>query len=271
MPEKVRPIGVFDSGVGGLTVVREISRQLPGENVVYFGDTARVPYGTKSGKTVERFSMQNTRFLLSKKVKLIIVACNTASSLALHKLKKKFSVPIIGVIDSGVNAALKENCKNIGVIGTEATVRCGIYEKKIIKMSDGKARVFSIACPLFVPLIEEGLTEGEIADAVAERYLKKFKLLWHIDALILGCTHYPLMKKTLRKILGGKIILVDSAKELVSEVKSALKSAGTDNPGRRKGRKKYFVSDQPDKFRKLGRRFLGKDIENVSWTDIERY
>src|SRR3989338_7369713 len=193
-----RPIGIFDSGIGGLTVLREVRRQIPQEDIVYFGDTARVPYGTKSKETITRFSVNNVQFLEGFRVKMVIVACNTASSLSLGALQDKFSIPIIGVIEPGAREALKRT-KNgrIGVIGTKSTIGSNAYET-CLKRLDPSVKVFSGACPLFVPFVEEGWTDGEVVTKVAHTYLDALRA-FRIDTLILGCTHYPLLKRTIQK------------------------------------------------------------------------
>jgi len=227
------PIGVFDSGVGGLTVVRQIIRHLPGEDIVYFGDTARVPYGTKSPKTVQRFSVENVLFLLGFGVKCVIVACNTSSSVALPLLKESFKVPVVGVIEPGARQALAatRNCR-IGVIGTSATISSRAYEKEIRRLASceyaggqSTIKIISQSCPLFVSLAEEGWTNDPITRQVAARYLSVFKKN-RVDTLILGCTHYPLLKNVISFVLGKKVCLVDSAKQCAVEVQRLLYEEG---------------------------------------------
>ncbi|MBN2484271.1 MAG: glutamate racemase [Candidatus Omnitrophica bacterium] len=248
------PIGIFDSGVGGLTVFKEIERLLPGEHIVYMGDTARVPYGNKSPKTVVRFSTENVLFLLENKVKLVVVACNTSSSLALDFLQKTFSVPIVGVIDPAVEKAVEVSPgRRIGVIGTKSTIKSGVYQKKILQ-KDSRARVCVKACPLFVPLVEEAMLSGPITEDIARYYLKGFK--GGIDTLILGCTHYPLLKKIIASYLKD-VHLINSAYEVAVKVRGVLRHSGLLNPGRR-GRREFFVSDEPAGFMKLARLFLNK-------------
>lgn len=256
------PIGIFDSGLGGLTVVKEIIRVLPHENIIYFGDTARVPYGTKSKKTIEKFSSQNTRFLTKFKVKLIVVACNTSSSLALNLLKRTFKIPITGVIEPGAKQALlKTKNGRVGVIGTRATISSGVYQKALTGYKR-KIRVFAISCPLFVPLVEEGWLGKDVTKAIAYNYLKPLKSK-KIDTLILGCTHYPLIKATIRKIMGPGVQLVDSAGAVASEVKCILDEKGLRAGGRRRPRYQFFVSDEPQFFSKEGSKFLGRKIINI--------
>ena len=257
------PIGVFDSGVGGLTVVKEIERLLPGERIIYFGDTARVPYGTKSKETVTRFSVENVKFLLKFKVKLIVVACNTSSSLALRALKQKFNLPLVGVITPGVLKAvsLSKN-KRIGVIGTKATIASRVYEKTIKKISPS-SMVFSQSCPLFVPLAEEGWLANKVAKDIAKEYLGYFKNK-KIDTLIPGCTHYPLLKGVIKEVIGKKVMLVDSAGQTACAVKDTL--SGKNLLSLRKKRhsdSRFFVSDEPAGFISIGQRFLGRSIRFV--------
>ncbi len=257
------PIGVFDSGVGGLTVVREIMEQLPGEALIYFGDTARVPYGNKSEETVVRYSAQIIKFLLSKGAKTIVIACNTASAVALEKMKEMFEVPIIGVVKPGAKAAA-EVTKNgkIGVIGTEATIRSGIYND-FLRKTDPHVTVYGKACPLFVPLVEEGwLEEDTITEQVARRYLAGF-CGQEIDTLVLGCTHYPLLRSVIQKVVGDKVRLVNPAVETTRELKYLLEenhllneSAGAGESYAAAGkevlpRHEFFVSDRAEKFKQF--------------------
>jgi glutamate racemase len=258
-----RPIGIFDSGVGGLTVLGEVEKELPGEEIVYFGDTARVPYGTKSKETVTRFSVENVEFLMRHNVKLVLVACNTASSLSLDFLKRCFRVPIIGVIEPGARNAVNITRNfRIGVVGTSATISSGAYEKAVKKISS-RARVYSQKCPLFVPLAEEGWTSGKVTEEVASIYLKPLKTK-KIDALILGCTHYPLLKDVIGRIMGRSVQLVDSAREVAKEAHSLLDASGMLNASPSKKPHKYFVSDQPENFVKIGEKFLKRPMKTVS-------
>jgi len=257
----IRPIGVFDSGVGGLTVVKELIRQLPSEDIVYFGDTARVPYGIKSKDTVIRFSIENILFLLKQDVKLICVACNTASSLALPQIKKHFKIPIVGVITPGVREAVyATQNKRIGIIGTRGTVKSRAYEAEI-KNLDPKISVTSVACPLFVPFVEEGWLSGRVLTEVAKTYLAPLKKA-KVDTVILGCTHYPIIKQVIIKVLGGQIKLIDSAKQVAIEVKKILAVEGMLNE-KHNGRSKFYVSDNPEWFSSLAKRFLGRDIKDA--------
>ena len=257
----MRPIGVFDSGVGGLTVVRELIRQLPHEDIVYFGDTARVPYGIKSKETIIRFSIENILFLLKHDVKMICVACNTASSLALPVIKNHFKVPIIGVISPGVREAVHATKnKRIGVIGTKGTIKSRSYESGI-KQLDPSVKVTAVACPLFVPFAEEGWLSGDVVTDVARVYLKPLKDS-RVDTVILGCTHYPLLKPVIKKVLGDSVALIDSAKQVAIEVKKILLAEGLLNKNHR-ARQDFFVSDNPAWFSDLAERFLGKPIKDA--------
>lgn len=242
-----RPIGVFDSGVGGLTVVKQVMKVMPHENIVYFGDTARLPYGSKSKEVVTKFSKQDVRFLQTKDVKAIIVACNTVSSNSLEELQQTFEVPIFGVVEAGVGEALRSTQnKKIGVIGTAATVRSGAYEKMICN-KDETMQVFSKACPLFVPLAEEGWTENEVARLAAEKYLEEF-IKEGIDALVLGCTHYPLLKRCIGGVVGDGIRLVDPAKATAKQVKQFLQEGNLLNHMEEAGERTFYLSDYTDMF-----------------------
>ena len=257
-----QPIGVFDSGIGGLTVVKALVEDLPFESIVYFGDTARVPYGTKSKSTIVKFSLENVEFLLRFGVKCIVIACNTSSSWALPTLRKYFKVPIIGVIRPGALAAVRQTTtKRIGVIGTTATIHSRAYEMAIHRI-DPTVKVFSQSCPLFVPLVEEGRLNGSVCRTVATDYLEGLTRE-RIDTLILGCTHYPLLASTIRHVLGPKVALVDSAKQTAIEVRGVLMA--TDLLGERRNRPRYrfFVTDEPHHFTDLGHRFLGRIIGSV--------
>ena len=219
--KKMAPIGVFDSGVGGLTVAREISRQLPYENIVYFGDTARVPYGSKSQNTIIRFSEQIIRFLRTKQVKAIVIACNTASALALDAVKDEFDLPIIGVVIPGARAAVEATTNGkVGVVGTEATVQSGMYTK-VIQGMNPKIEVIEKACPLFVPLVEEGFKEHIVTKQIIEYYLESMRNT-DIDAMILGCTHYPLLRSKIREYMGDRIQIVNPAYETAMDLKRLL-------------------------------------------------
>ena len=257
-----RPIGIFDSGVGGLTVVGKIQEMLSGENLIYFGDTARVPYGTKSKETVTKFSVENVEFLMEHNVKLVIVACNTASSLSLEFLKRCFRVPIIGVIEPGAREAVSATRNNrIGVIGTHATVSSGAYEKAIRKISP-RYSVWTQACPLFVPLVEEGWADKAVTKTVTQTYLKPLKEK-SVDTLIMGCTHYPILKDLLKKVMGKDVVLVDSAREVAKEAREILDASGLLNGSKAEGKYKFFVSDEPNRFIHIGEKFLKRRIKCV--------
>lgn len=257
-----RAIGVFDSGVGGLTVVKELIHQLPQENIVYFGDTARVPYGIKSKETIVRFSIENILFLLKQEVKLICVACNTVSSIALPVIRNHFKVPMVGVIAPGAREAVyATKNKRIGVIGTKATIASRAYESEINAL-DANIKVISCACPLFVPFVEEGwINERAVLD-VAKSYLKPLKKAG-ADTIILGCTHYPLLKGVIKKTMGNGVVLIDSAKQVATEVKQILSQGGLLESNARPVRS-FYVSDGPAWFSGLAKRFLGHSIKNVA-------
>ncbi|MFH1904900.1 MAG: glutamate racemase [bacterium] len=259
-----KSIGIFDSGVGGLTIMKEIIKILPDEDIAYFGDTARVPYGTKSRETILQFAIEDILFLLGLEVKLIVIACNTVSSTSLDIIDRYFRIPIIGVIESAVRRAVKATQKSIGIIGTRATIKSNTYNKKIRELGSN-IKVQGISCPLFVPFAEEGIYKGKAIEDVAEKYLRPFRN--KIDVLILGCTHYPLLKETIGSIVGDSIQLIDSAEEVAKDVKNTLSRLKILRHGKRKARHSFFVTDEPKRFRQLGKRFLGRNIgkvENVS-------
>lgn len=258
------PIGVFDSGVGGLTVVKELIRQLPREDIVYFGDTARVPYGIKSKETVIRFSIENILFLLKYNVKLICVACNTVSSYALPEIKNHFKVPIVGVINPGAREAVyATKNKKVGVIGTKGTIKSRAYELEINQL-DPKVKVTAVSCPLFVPFVEEGWLKGDVVLTVAKTYLKPLKDA-KVDTVILGCTHYPLLKPVIKEVMGDDVVLIDSAKQVAVEVNKILmeNSLLNNDKGNSLGKKEFFVSDNPEWFKGLAQSFLGRTVNNV--------
>lgn len=264
-----RAIGVFDSGLGGLTVVKEIQKLLPNEKIVYFGDTARVPYGSKSEKVVLKYSKEITRFLLTKNIKMLVIACNTATAMALEEIQKSVDIPVIGVIKPGSRRACKTTVnKKIGIIGTKGTVDSGSYPKEI-KAINVESEVFQKACPLFVPLIEEGMIEDSVTEEIASRYLKEFDGTG-IDTLVLGCTHYPLIKNSLKKIVKDEVILIDSAEETAIEVRAILynKRILRQNKGEES---EFYVSDSPDKFVEVGQLFLGDSLKKAEFVDIEKY
>ena len=251
------PIGVFDSGVGGLTVVREIMRNLPDERIVYFGDTARVPYGSKSADTVIRYSRQIVRFLQTRNVKAIVIACNTASALALETIEKEIDLPILGVVKPGAEMALQTTKnKKIGVIATEGTIHSGLYQR-LISQKDPEVTVYGQPCPLFVPLVEEGWLKDPVTEEVARRYLEELTRV-EIDVLILGCTHYPLLRSTVKKVVGGQVELVNPAYETAQELKRLLADQDLLNPGVKEEEFPYrfYFSDAPEKFKQFANSIL---------------
>ena len=267
------PIGIFDSGVGGLTVAREIMRQIPNERLVYFGDTARVPYGNKSKETITKYSKQIIRFLKTQNVKAIVVACNTASAYALDEIEKELDIPIIGVVKPGAKVAAEATRnKKVGVIATAGTIQSRIYAE-YIEGIDKEIRVVGKACPLFVPLVEEGLLEDPVTDEIATRYLNELKDL-DIDTLILGCTHYPLIRSTLGRIMGDNVTLVNPAYETAVELRSRLEREGLLNPSTdRLGTNQYqfFVSDGADKFKAFANSIIKYGILSAKVIHIEEY
>lgn len=263
------PIGVFDSGVGGLTVVREIMRQIPNETICYFGDTARVPYGNKSKETVLTYSRQIVKFLQTKEIKAIVIACNTASAFALEAVKSEIDIPVIGVVKPGAKVAA-ETTKNgkIGIIGTEGTIHSKIYNK-FLSRTNPNVKVYGKACPLFVPLVEEGLLEDPITIEMAERYLEELKQ-FDIDTLVLGCTHYPLIRHTIQSVVGDKVILVNPAYETAKSLKKVLiqkrlESLTIDTEH------KFFVSDGADKFKNFANTILPCEVMETKDINIEQY
>ena len=263
-----RAIGVFDSGIGGLTVVHEIMMRLPNEDIVYLGDTARLPYGTKSPETVLRFSRETLAFLKRKNVKMIVVACNTASSVALPRLKEEEELPMVGVLIPGARAAARATTtKRVGVIGTTATIRSGAYEDALWGL-DSQIKIWSRACPLFVPLVEEGWIDDEVTTLAAKRYLDPMAE-FDADALVLGCTHYPVIKGIISRVVGDKVALVDSALETAAEVERLLAARGLRNDADRIGRITVYVTDIPYLFKEVGERFLRRPMEHVERVDLE--
>lgn len=257
------PIGVFDSGIGGLTVVREILSQLPNEDVIYFGDTARVPYGPKSPETVRRYASEITAYLRGEGVKAVVVACNTATAHALGSLREEFDLPIVGVIEPGSRAASRASRSgHVGVIGTHGTIASHAYDRAIHAI-DPNVRVEAKACPLFVPFVEEGWTEHAALQLVANEYLRPLAATG-VDTLVLGCTHYPLLKSVIGSAVGTDMVLIDSAEETAAETGRMLSSHKLQHPARRDTAKLRFIaSDAPDQFLKLGQRFLGSAIHHV--------
>lgn len=263
------PIGVFDSGVGGLTVAREIMSQMPKETIIYFGDTARVPYGSKSKETIITYTRQIIKFLRTKKVKAIVIACNTASAFALETVKAEMDIPIIGVVKPGAKtAASATHNKRIGIIGTEGTIRSGVYTEYLNRISP-EVLVYTKSCPLFVPLVEEGMLEDSVTVEIAERYLREIKQ-YDIDTLVLGCTHYPLLCQTLQKIMGDQVALVNPAYETAKTLKEVLIAKGIESSLNAVDHK-FFVSDGAEKFRSFANTILPCEVVETKDINIEKY
>ena len=267
MYNKEGAIGIFDSGVGGLTVVRQVTEWLPDEDVVYLGDTARVPYGTKSPETVVRYAVACAGILLKRDIKVLVVACNTASAHALDILREELDVPVVGVVEPGARMAVERSKSlRIGVIGTRGTIASGEYQHALIDFAPD-ARVVCKPCPLFVPLAEEGWTHGEIPERIAGEYLAE--LIEHdIDTLVLGCTHYPLLKDTIASVVGPGTALVDSAEatsRVIEDILTAMDMKAGPGTG---GRMEFLVSDAPERFAQTGEAFLGRPIGHVEWVDF---
>ncbi|HCV42486.1 MAG TPA: glutamate racemase [Bacteroidetes bacterium] len=257
-----KPIGVFDSGIGGLTVVHALTQRLPHENIVYFGDTARVPYGPKSPQVVREYAAQDVDFLISKDVKMVVIACNTVSAVALDVVQKHAKMPVIGVIVPGAMAAVKATTKKrVGIIGTRATVNSNAYTNAVRQL-DGEVQVFAQECPLFVPLAEEGWVDHKVTDAVATEYLFPFKQE-KIDTLILGCTHYPILRRAISAALDRAVALIDSGEATGVEVERVLDEKGLRNPSKQRPNLQFYVSDIPAKFAEIGERFLGQRMGRV--------
>jgi glutamate racemase len=256
-----RPIGVFDSGIGGLTVLKALTDALPGEDFIYLGDTARLPYGTKSNEVIIRYSKENTEFLLAKGIKMLVVACNTSSAVALDAIASDTMVPVIGVIEPGARAAVKASRNGkIGVIGTEATIASGAYTRAIQRLSR-KSEIYTRACPLLVPLAEEGWIDNEVAERTVAHYLESLKQSG-IDTLLLGCTHYPLLRAMFAQVLGASVRIVDSATATAVEVRDRLHALRLAKRGAN-GSQSFFVTETPDRFVRVGRRFLGPQVESA--------
>jgi len=266
MPDS-RPIGVFDSGIGGLTVVKALRDLLPNEDIFYLGDTARIPYGSRSPATVERYSVQMAEMLVTENAKIVVVACNSASSVALPKLKGNLPVPVIGVIEPGAQAAVAATRnRHVGVIGTRATIRSGAYEKAL-RALDGDVRVSSCACPLLVPLIEEGLLEDEVTDRMIARYLSPM-IADAIDTLVLGCTHYPLLSRAIARSLGDTVRLVDSAMNCARAVQELLDRQSLRAPAENRGSLQVALTDRPDNFLRVAREALQLEIGEVQLREV---
>ena len=266
-----RSIGVFDSGLGGLTAVKKIMEELPDENVIYFGDTGRVPYGTRSHETILKYTRSDIRFLKSFDVKMIVIACGTASSVSLPGIKEEFDVPIVGVVDATVYAAVRATRnKKIGIIGTPGTIKSGSYERQINEY-DEEIQTFTHACPLFVPLVENGHFNTPVTKLVIEEYLSDIKAAG-VDTLILGCTHYPLMKEAIREYMGDDVVLIDPGAEVSVYLKKRLKREDAYNESKEKQPYRYYVSDSVESFEELASVFLEKKINGqVEKIDIEKY
>lgn len=270
---KYAPIGVFDSGVGGLTVTREIMRQIPNERIIYFGDTARVPYGSKSKETVTRYSRQIVRFLKSHQIKTIVVACNTASAYALDEIEKEEDIPMIGVVKPGAKTAAEVTVNGrIGVIATEATIESRLYNHYIQNLNKN-VTIYGKACPLFVPLVEEGLLKDPVTDEIAGRYLAELKDIG-IDTLILGCTHYPLIRSTIKDVMGESVTLVNPAYETARELKEMLTERGLLNdkkPALGENQYQFYVSDTANKFKNFANSIIKYGILSAKTVNIEEY
>lgn len=257
-----QPIGVFDSGIGGLTVVRALMERLPFENIVYFGDTARVPYGVKSVETIAHYTTQIAAFLLEKQVKLLIIACNTMAAVAAQAVRELSPVPVLDVIEAGAVAAVAATrSRQIGVIGTPTTVNSNAYGRAIHTLADD-ARIYSQACPLFVPLVEEGWLDHEVTRLTAHEYLKPVRAE-HVDTLVLGCTHYPLLKPLLQSVMGTDVKLVDSAEAMAARTAALLAELGLANTDPTPPSYAFYVTDVPVKFQTIGERFLGRSLNQV--------
>ena len=267
---KNKPIGVFDSGLGGLTVVFNLQKSFPGKEIIYFGDTARLPYGNKSQETIRNFARQNTNFLLSFQPEIVVVACHTVSALALKQLKTEFPLPIVGVLSPTVKAALaKTKNGRIGIIGTIATVKSNAYSMEI-KKANPKNRVYSLACPLFVPLAEEGLFSGPLTEMAIAHYLKPLKEK-KIDTLILGCTHYPLLKTAIAGFMGPKVKLVNPSEEMMPEIAAHLKKGRQQTNTAKKSSLRIYLSDITPNFRKVATSFLKKELPRLEKVNLDEY
>ncbi|MGK5594601.1 MAG: glutamate racemase [Parachlamydiaceae bacterium] len=263
MTQNEQAIGIFDSGLGGLTVMNEIAQVLPNEKLVYLGDTARLPYGDKDPEAIIRYTVENTLFLMEQGIKLLVIACNTATAYAINKLKSLFNIPIIGVIDPGVIKAVEVTKNNyIGILGTKGTIASRAYEHKILEKRPS-ATVISIACPLFVPLVEEGMQEHQATQLIIEEYLLPLKQ-HSIDTLLLGCTHYPILKPFIQRALGHRITIVDSATTCAHFVAITLKEKLLEAPFTCPQPSQFFVTDNPEKFQLLGKKFLRTRMNQVS-------
>lgn len=257
-----KPIGVFDSGIGGLTILKEMRDLLPNEDFIYFGDTARIPYGTRSKETVKRYTFECLDFLVEHKVKALVIACNSATASALKESKERYNIPVFGVIEPGAAAAVKASeTKQIGIIATKRTINSGAYQKEILKL-DNTAEVVGKACPLFVQIAEEGWGDSDVAYLTAKKYLIDIKD-HKVDTLVLGCTHYPLLRYTIEKVVGEQVKLVNPAFETAKVLKKYLKESELLNEQDKMGDQSFFVSDEVEDFKSIGQTFLQKNIENI--------
>jgi glutamate racemase len=264
------PIGIFDSGIGGLTVVKQLIRILPHENLVYFGDTARVPYGTKSENLIKQFALEDAAFLEQFGIKFLVIACNSASSVAVELLQSSLTIPVTGVIEPGVQAALQATKnRKIGVIGTTATILSNAYHRKIREL-DKNAEVIGQPCPILVPLVEEGWLDDEITRLTVRKYMQPL-LKQRIDTLILGCTHYPVIRDLIQEETGSAIRLIDSGEETARIVRDHVDSLGIDRKSKNQGRVEFYVSDIPNKFDEVGTRFLGHPLVNAQRVDFDNF
>jgi glutamate racemase len=265
---RTNPIGFFDSGIGGLTVVKSVSQLLPNENIIYFGDTARVPYGSKSNDTVIEYSIQAANFLLRKNIKLLVVACNTASAIALKELRRFLTIPVIGMIEPGAKMAVQTTKNNkIGVIGTRATINNKAYTNELQRLNP-KLKIYDSPCPLFVPLAEEGWINSKATELIAKEYLLPLKEK-EIDTLILGCTHYPILSQVIQKVVGKKVRLIDSGSPASHLVENYLNGRGLMNNSNQIGTSEFYVSDIPSKFKEVAEIFLGKKITHIHKVELE--
>jgi glutamate racemase len=267
------PIGIFDSGIGGLTVLKAVRDRLPNESVIYLGDTARVPYGTKSRLTIERYAIEDAAFLIEKGVKMIVVACNTASAMARESLRRDFNIPFLTVLGPGARAAARATrTGRIGVIATEATIDSGAYERAIREAHQnlsgaGQVEVFSRACPLFVPLVEEGETESQVVRLMAEQYLAPLRKR-QVDTLVLGCTHYPLLKEVIQETMGDGVALIDSAEAVAEETAQLLEQAGWLNTNSEVEESRFYVTDAASRFHRIAERILGAPLRHLEAVEV---
>jgi glutamate racemase len=261
------PIGIFDSGVGGLTVFRALERRLPGESLIYLGDTARVPYGTRSPETVERYAVEDASFIRSKNIKVIVIACNTVSALATNRLREAFDVPVLGVIGPGARRAVAATRSGyVGVIATEGTVASGAYERAMLALNP-KLEVISRACPLFVPLAEEGWLNHPVTRQVAEEYLTEMRAS-RVDTLVLGCTHYPILRPLIDEVMGDHLAFIDSGAAVADEVAHLLEARGLLRQSAAPRRTSFYVTDAAVRFRRVAELFLGRPLESVETVEL---